>query len=703
MTVGAKVVITGASGHIGFHVAGRLLAKGYDVHLLLRSKNTLTSRLARQGAVLHLVELGRRETYASLLHGSTALFHLAAANTTSQQNQAGTIASTAGLTRELVETAIHARVGAIIYTSSVVVLGRSRDPARLISETDLSSSAESPYVRGKSEAESYCRAQAEAGADLRIVYPSWVVGPDDPKTTPPHKLILDFVSKGQPFYFPGGISIAHVEDVADAHVAAFERGSVGGRYVLGGNNVSFRDFFHLLAKLSGRKAPRIALSKSAMLAIAHVTAPAFKLLGKEPPADPAYVEAIVGNYSWYDSGRAQRELGYRIRPLEQTLAEAVRYARMRQGGTYELNLKLAARPANESAARSSDPLLLITGAPGWLGSRMIDILSDPIARDRFPPARKIRLLVHPASADMLKGGEHFEVFPADLNDRHAVSEALAGVGSVFHLAGAIYPPRIATLYKVNAKGTRNLVDACIERGVRRILYMSTDSICGHGTPEHRVFDESTPARPFKHYGKSKWQGEDYLLRKTGEGLVDGTSLRGFWFFGPYAPARQLDFLRMFNWPRQVVFGDGKNLRSISHVDDIVRAFLAAEGEPKTYGRWYWIGDKRAGYTVDEIYGTIATALGRVYRPLYVPKFVSRLLGFIDDLLAAFGRLHPAIHAASKFHFDIAGSSAAAARDFGYVARVSLEDAALELRSPMPAEPPVGGTEEAVKTAPAGAV
>ncbi len=98
-------------------------------------------------------------------------------------------------------------------------------------------------------------------------------------------------------------------------------------------------------------------------------------------------------------------------------------------------------------------------------------------------------------------------------------------------------------------GTRNLVDACIECGVRRFLYMSTDSICGHGTPEKRVFDEHTPANPYRHYGRSKRLAEEYVLEKTRAGQLDGTSLRGFWFFGPYAPARQLNFVQMFSsWP-----------------------------------------------------------------------------------------------------------------------------------------------------------
>ena len=130
--------------------------------------------------------------------------------------------------------------------------------------------------------------------------------------------------------------------------------------------------------------------------------------------------------------------------------------------------------------------------------------------------------------------------------------------AVYHLAGLIYPPKIDLLYTVNTQGTKTLVDACIETGVRRVLYMGTDSICGHGTATQRRFDEHTPATPYKNYGESKYQGEKYMLDKTAEGKIDGTSLRGFWFFGPYAPraehgVREDVFLaapdRVRRWPK----------------------------------------------------------------------------------------------------------------------------------------------------------
>ena len=674
------LAITGASGHIGYHVARLLLERGQEVRLLLRAPNVLSRRLENLGARVHVVDLLAPESCLPALTGTTALFHLAATNTTSQTGAELVERSTVTLTESVLAAARLAGVSTVVYTSSVVVLGRSSHPAKLLNESDATATAESPYVRGKVAAERVAREAQAAGRDVRIVYPSWVVGPDDAKLTPPHRLILQAVKKGQRFSFDGGVSVAHVEEVAAAHLAAWEKGQAGGRYVLGGQNVTFKEFYELLARLSGHAAPVLRLPKAALLAGATVLKGLFGVAGREAPVDPEYIRAVIGNFSWYDSSRAVAELGYAIRPIEETLREAVQLARQRLIGSYALNLATRGTPAPPSLP-GVPPLgrLLITGAPGWLGNRFIDVLVNGSRDGRRYPARPVRLFVQSSAKGMLDLPDQFEIVYGDINDPVALRAALEGVATVIHLAGAVYPPQVETLYRVNWQGTRALVDACIERGVRRFMFMSTDSVCGHGGPAQRVFDEHTPPSPYGNYGRSKWMAESYVLEKTAAGQLDGTSLRGFWFFGPYAPARQKTFVgTLASWPMQPVFGNGKNLRSISHVDNIVQAFQAAENEPASFGKWYWIGDAAGGYTVDTICEAIATAFGNRYRPLYVSKSLCRLIGVLDRILGSFGRLHPTIHAATKFGFDIAGVSSAAQRDFGYVPLVNLEEAAAEL-------------------------
>ena len=206
-----------------------------------------------------------------------------------------------------------------------------------------------------------------------------------------------------------------------------------------------------------------------------------------------------------------------------------------------------------------------------------------------------------------------------------------------------------------------------------MLYASTDSVFGHGTPAQRIFDEHTPDRPDGPYGRSKWLAEQYLHEQSERGLLDVTILRGFWFFGPFAPPRQQQFLSMLRRRRQLVFGNGKNYRSITHLDNMVAAFLAAESATSTFGKTYWIGDARSDYTVDDIYRTLCEGVGSTYRPVYIPRLVCAAMRMLDALLNRVGRLDATVYGVSKFDFDIAGAIDAARRDFQFEPPVSLEE------------------------------
>jgi hypothetical protein len=298
---------------------------------------------------------------------------------------------------------------------------------------------------------------------------------------------------------------------------------VKGRYVLAGENVTFRQFYNLLAEYAKRTSPKWKLPKPALLAAASVATPVFRLCGKDFAVSPGYVRAIVGRFSWYSSKKAQQELQYRIVPAAEIIEASVMDARRRNLGLIELGKSRAA----PSSRLQSAPPLLITGVPGWLGNRMVDILVNGDRTGRFASNRTVRLLVEPRFRGLLQLPANFEIHYGDICDAEAVRRAVQGVSSVFHLAGAIYPPRVETLYRVNHEGTRTLVDACVAMGVRRVIYMGTDSICGRGTRSKRVFDEHTPASPYRHYGRSKFMGENYLMQRTKEGSIDGTSLRGF--------------------------------------------------------------------------------------------------------------------------------------------------------------------------------
>lgn len=681
-----KAIVTGAAGHIGYNVTKILLAKNYDVHLLIRSSNVNIIELQQLGAKVYPCNLFEVDSYAPIIKDADVLFHLAAENTTSMTNASRVIENTDWLTQVVLNACHEHQVRTVIYTSSVVVIGRSTDANKPLTEKDTVAFPESPYVQGKLQAEQFVsQFIKDKNYDIRRVYPSWVVGAGDAKLTPPHKVITEFIEKGTPVYFDGGISINDVEEIAKGHVAAYEKGKFAETYILSGENITFKKFYEILVANSRQKMPKFKMPKFIIYTASWIFSKLFKLIGKEFPISPEYVQSVVGNYSWYDCSKAKNELGYQIKPIEEILKNAVQDAHRRMTGTLLLGKKTNARKFelvprhSELVSESNNGTLLITGVPGWLGNRMIDIL---INGDRFghhQSNRKVRVMLEPRFKGLLNLPSNYEIVYADITNKQQVNEVVKNVTTVFHLAGAIYPKHIDVLYKVNEDGTKNLVDACIENNVRRFVFMSTDSTCGHGTKQQPIFDEHTIATPYKNYGKSKYLAEKYLLDKTKEGKIDGTSLRGFWFFGPFAPARQLTFVNMFYWPRQIVFGNGKNLRSISHTDNIIEAFFQVENNSATFGNWYWIGNEKPHVTVDDIYASIADALDVHYKPFYIPKILCRCFEIFDTFLGKFNYLHPTIHAAGKFDYDIAGEIDKAKNDFGYHPKVTLKDAARELK------------------------
>ncbi|MCX6180925.1 MAG: NAD-dependent epimerase/dehydratase family protein [Bacteroidetes bacterium] len=655
-----RVLVTGASGHIGYHVALQLIEAEHDVLLLIRNENQNVVHLKEKGGKVHVANLFDVSSYNEVLQGVDVLFHIASENTTDVSDEQRVIQNTFELSKKVIDAAIEAKVKTIIYTSSVVVLGRSSNPEILINENDKASFLESPYVKGKFLTEEYCdKIILEKSVDLRRIYPSWVVGKNDLKLTPPHKFIKDYIQKGQAFYFKGGISVAAVQEVAKAHINAWEKGNANEKYIAGGNNISFKDFYTALAKHSGHKAPSVFLPKW-FIYLASIAAKI--ILGKKSPVDPKYVQSVI--------------LGYTIPSIDAILSEAVFDARKKIAGMDQLKDKKNADLQNIIYAE--DDVLLITGFPGWLGNRMVDVFMNGDTLGNYSLSRKIRLLVQPKFKNFIDLPSNFEVVYGDITDRESLRNALKDVKCVYHLAGVIYPKDIKAFDVINYQGTKNLVDVCIEQGVRRILFMGTDSICGYGR-DSKIFPEDAQPTPYKNYGKSKHMAEQYILDKTKEGLIDGTSLRGFWFFGPFMPERNLGFFKMFRWKRQIVFGNGKNLRSISHVDNTIQAFIKAEKTPATYGKWYWIGDKKADYTVDEIYTNIANALGVQYKPLYIPRWMCEMFSVLDNFIGLFGKLNATVHAAGKFHKNIAGEITAAERDFNYKPAIGFEEIKKEIK------------------------
>ena len=313
-------LVTGASGFIGGAVARALVAKGVHVRALLRAGATPNIPVPRAVEVVRgdLRDAGSVRAAAS---GCTAIFHVGGLYSFSAK-AAELHATNVGGTRNVLEAARD--VGArLVYTSSISTIGGMRD-GKIPDESQEAQGSPGPYKESKLQAEKLVRAASERGLDAVIVNPTFPIGPGDVKPTPTGAVIRDFLAGRIPAYLDTGMNVVDIDDVAEGHWLAHQRGRRGERYILGNANLTMRELLEELARISGRKAPRVRLPFAVALGLAHADAlVSGKILGRARV--PLEGVRTAQEVRFASSARAVRELGLPQTPIRTALEKAVRW------------------------------------------------------------------------------------------------------------------------------------------------------------------------------------------------------------------------------------------------------------------------------------------------------------------------------------------------------------------------------------------
>ena len=323
-------LVTGATGFVGAAVARRLLAAGMAVRALARPGG---DRRNLAGLDIEVVEgdLTDDDSLARAVAGCEAVFHVAADYRIWCPDPAPMMAANVDGSRAVMRAAAAAGVARAVHTSSVAVLKPNADSTP--ADEDTPSRLEDmigPYKRSKFLAEiAVLKVAADTGLEVVVVNPSTPVGPRDIKPTPTGKLIRDAAGGRIPAYVETGLNIVHVADVAEGHWLAYQRGTPGRRYILGGEDMSLRAILAEVARLAGRRPPRLQLPSALVLAVAHASEAVARLTGKEPMASVDSVR-MARRHMYYSSARARAELGYAPRPAAEALADAVAWLQDRQ-------------------------------------------------------------------------------------------------------------------------------------------------------------------------------------------------------------------------------------------------------------------------------------------------------------------------------------------------------------------------------------
>ena len=319
-----KVLLTGASGFVGNAVLRRLQAENLEIRLLLRKPSSV---LERDDVELCYGDLLEPASLEAAVQGCQAVFHVAADYRLWVPDPAAMMRANVDGTVALMEAALAAGVERIVYTSSVAVLGfygdgRPSDEAAPSSLDDMIGS----YKRSKFLAEEAVRQiQRRHQAPIVIVNPSTPVGPGDVKPTPTGRMVRDAALGRMPAYVDTGLNIVHVDDVAEGHWLAFQHGRPGERYILGGDNLSLAAILTRIAGLTGRPSPRVRLPRSALYPVAWAAEAWVRARGRGTPLVTVDELRMAAHRMYFSSAKAEAELGYRHRPAEEALRDAVRW------------------------------------------------------------------------------------------------------------------------------------------------------------------------------------------------------------------------------------------------------------------------------------------------------------------------------------------------------------------------------------------
>ncbi|HYX03582.1 MAG TPA: hopanoid-associated sugar epimerase [Reyranella sp.] len=327
LQAGDRVLVTGASGFLGSAVARALVARGLRVRALVRPTSP-RDNLEGLGCDVVSGDLTDRASLGAALNGMRHLFHVAADYRFWARDPSVILRVNVEGTRTLMQEALAAGVERIVHTSSVATL-KLAGATRPVDETAPLSPDEAigVYKRSKTLAERAVEAMIrDDRLPAVIVNPTTPIGPRDIKPTPTGRILLDAARGRIPAFVDTGLNFAHVDDIAEGHLLAFERGRIGERYILGGENVLLHDLLATIADAAGRRAPRIRLPRTPLFPLAY-GAQAFALLTGREPLMTVDALRMSRYHMFFTCAKAKRELGYSSRAYQEGVIDALAWFR----------------------------------------------------------------------------------------------------------------------------------------------------------------------------------------------------------------------------------------------------------------------------------------------------------------------------------------------------------------------------------------
>jgi dihydroflavonol-4-reductase len=323
------VLVTGANGFLGATLVRKLLERGERVKAFVRPETDLRALeglpgdrvLLQVGNVLAESSVYRAMSNVSRVYHTAANFKLWA------KDPSSVIAPAVVGTKNVLRAAKAKGIEKVVVTSSVAVLGTTQDEP-MDESHELNLSDPEAYVRAKVEADEVVNDAVAEGMPIVSVLPGTMAGPGDRKPTPNGQTLLRYLKHSPSMRFPtvpGGLNIVDVEDVAVGHILAMEKGVLGERYILGGDNLTYSQIFETLADITGLAEPAKPTSPGLARLVGSLWELSARFRGGEPIVTKRIARDYVGANVWVTSEKAEKELGYQHRSAREALARGVRW------------------------------------------------------------------------------------------------------------------------------------------------------------------------------------------------------------------------------------------------------------------------------------------------------------------------------------------------------------------------------------------
>jgi len=322
-----KIFVTGATGFLGSHVARQLLARGTELRLLVRPTSRLDN-IADLAAERVTGDLRDVKSLRQGMAGCEFVFHVAADYRLWAPQRQELYQSNVDGTRNILEAARDSGVRRVIYTSSVATMGFGNNGHLTDEQSPVAlTSMIGDYKRSKFMAEQLVIEAGRGGQDVVMVNPTTPVGERDIKPTPSGQIILDFLRRKFPAYVDTGLNLVDVVDCAEGHLLAMEKARPGERYILGGENLTLKQILDRLSAITGLPSPSIKVPYAVALAAGVWGSAVVGGIFKREPRATTEAVRMSRKKMFVTSAKAERELGWKSRPVDEALRRAVDWFR----------------------------------------------------------------------------------------------------------------------------------------------------------------------------------------------------------------------------------------------------------------------------------------------------------------------------------------------------------------------------------------